>query len=243
MNVSTSADGLGRAGLRRLLPSRADLVAMLRQPRTDVAAGLTVAIVALPLALGFGVSSGLGAAAGLATAIVAGGLAIRKIASASTLEHVPLDVSDHHAEEAALLREHIVAYRFDGPLFFAAAHRFLLELSEVAEVRVVILRMSRVSAIDGTGALVLRDAIERLEHRGITVYLSGVPACHLKTMDALAVPDRLREQGRVFAHTAQAIAAARDLLRDTGVIAPASPRDLRHDVRRDLVANAARTTR
>jgi sulfate permease, SulP family len=41
----------------------------------DLVAGLTVAVVALPLALGFGVASGLGAAAGLATAIVAGALA------------------------------------------------------------------------------------------------------------------------------------------------------------------------
>ncbi|MEV0041528.1 SulP family inorganic anion transporter, partial [Streptomyces sp. NPDC050804] len=46
-----------------------------RHPRRDLLAGLTVAVVALPLALGFGVSSGLGAAAGLATAVVAGALA------------------------------------------------------------------------------------------------------------------------------------------------------------------------
>ncbi|WP_240508282.1 SulP family inorganic anion transporter, partial [Streptomyces ossamyceticus] len=46
-----------------------------RSPRRDLLAGLTVAIVALPLALGFGVSSGLGAEAGLATAVVAGALA------------------------------------------------------------------------------------------------------------------------------------------------------------------------
>ena len=64
----------------------------------------------------------------------------------------PLDAGEHSAEEHALLAEHIVAYRLDGPLFFAAAHRFLLELSEVADVRVVILRMSRVSTIDATGA-------------------------------------------------------------------------------------------
>ncbi|WP_223274004.1 STAS domain-containing protein, partial [Nocardia cerradoensis] len=56
------------------------------------------------------------------------------------------------AEEHALLRDHIVAYRIDGPLFFAAAHRFLLELVEVADVRVVVLRMSRVTALDTTGA-------------------------------------------------------------------------------------------
>lgn len=52
-----------------------DLILMGSQPRTDLVAGLTVAIVALPLALGFGVASGMGAAAGLATAIVAGALA------------------------------------------------------------------------------------------------------------------------------------------------------------------------
>src|SRR5512139_930352 len=61
--------------LRSLLPGRADLAAVRRHPRRDLLAGLTVAIVALPLALGFGVSSGLGAEAGLATAVVAGALA------------------------------------------------------------------------------------------------------------------------------------------------------------------------
>src|SRR5699024_12583227 len=40
--------------------------------RGDLVAGVTVGIVALPLALAFGVSSGVGAEAGLITAIVAG---------------------------------------------------------------------------------------------------------------------------------------------------------------------------
>ena len=42
---------------------------------TDLIAGLTVAIVALPLAIGFGITSGMSAAAGLTTAIIAGLLA------------------------------------------------------------------------------------------------------------------------------------------------------------------------
>ncbi|MEV6417828.1 SulP family inorganic anion transporter [Kribbella sp. NPDC051718] len=58
-----------------LLPTRSDLRSTLRQPRRDLMAGLTVAIVALPLALGFGISSGLGAAAGLTTAVIAGAIA------------------------------------------------------------------------------------------------------------------------------------------------------------------------
>ncbi len=41
----------------------------------DAVAGLTVAIVALPLALGFGITSGMSAAAGLTTAIIAGFIA------------------------------------------------------------------------------------------------------------------------------------------------------------------------
>lgn len=64
---------LGR--VRSVLPARADYAVMARNPRRDLLVGLTVAIVALPLALGFGVSSGLGAEAGLATAVVAGALA------------------------------------------------------------------------------------------------------------------------------------------------------------------------
>ena len=59
-------------GLTRFLPSRADYAGLRQSWRTDVFAGITVGIVALPLALAFGVSSGVGAEAGLITAIVAG---------------------------------------------------------------------------------------------------------------------------------------------------------------------------
>lgn len=58
-----------------LLPSAADYRGVTRTWRRDLVAGVTVGIVALPLALGFGVSSGAGAEAGLVTAIVAGFIA------------------------------------------------------------------------------------------------------------------------------------------------------------------------
>lgn len=58
--------------LRSLLPSRRDYSGLKRTWRSDLVAGITVGIVALPLALAFGVSSGVGAEAGLITAIVAG---------------------------------------------------------------------------------------------------------------------------------------------------------------------------
>lgn len=54
------------------LPRRSDYAGLRQLWRRDLVAGVTVGIVALPLALGFGVTSGLGATAGLVAAIVAG---------------------------------------------------------------------------------------------------------------------------------------------------------------------------
>lgn len=58
--------------MRSLLPSLRDYRELRQSWRGDLVAGVTVGIVALPLALAFGVSSGVGAEAGLITAIVAG---------------------------------------------------------------------------------------------------------------------------------------------------------------------------
>jgi SulP family sulfate permease len=58
--------------IRSLLPSWQDYRAVKRTWRGDLVAGVTVGIIALPLALAFGVSSGAGAESGLVTAIVAG---------------------------------------------------------------------------------------------------------------------------------------------------------------------------
>jgi SulP family sulfate permease len=56
-------------------PHRSEFSSNRRDLITDLIAGLTVAIVALPLAIGFGITSGMSAAAGLTTAIIAGFLA------------------------------------------------------------------------------------------------------------------------------------------------------------------------
>ncbi|MGW7444076.1 SulP family inorganic anion transporter, partial [Kitasatospora sp. NPDC054795] len=65
---------------------------------------------------------------------VAGILALRQVARSASLQQVPLHdglpPADHHEQEQALLTEHIAAYRMDGPVFFAVAHRFLLQLAE-----------------------------------------------------------------------------------------------------------------
>ncbi|WP_254803006.1 SulP family inorganic anion transporter [Kitasatospora sp. SUK 42] len=145
--------------------------------------------------------------------LVSGALALAAVAKAARVEQVPLHAdlppAGHQDEELALLAEHIAAYRFDGPLLFAAAHRFLLELTGSAEVRVAILRMSRVSAIDASGVTALGDAITELRRRGTLVLVSGVRDEHHRALDALGVLDRLRADGHLFATTPDAVAHAR----------------------------------
>ncbi|MEV6120209.1 SulP family inorganic anion transporter [Streptomyces sp. NPDC052077] len=154
---------------------------------------------------------------------VAGGLALRAVARQARFDRVPLDRGDHDAEEHALLAEHIVAYRIDGPLFFAAAHRFLLELTEVADIRVVILRMSRVSTVDATGALVLKDAAEKLRRRGILVLASGIRPEQRGVLASVGALEALCAAGRQYATTPDAIRAAREHLETHGVLPGPGP--------------------
>lgn len=69
LEPSSRSGGL-RAAARKFLPRPSDYAP--RHWRVDLLAGITVAFVALPLALGFGVTSGAGASAGIVTAVVAG---------------------------------------------------------------------------------------------------------------------------------------------------------------------------
>ena len=174
--------------------------ALLRSTRADAIVLVITAATTILLDLVTAVIIGL---------LVAGTLALHQVAQHARIDEVPLDHDDHNTEERQLLDQHIVAYRFDGALFFGAAHRFLLELSEVGDVRVVILRMSRITTLDATGASVTADIIKRLEHRGITVLLSGIQPDHERVLDQLGVYQELASERHVFDHTPQAIAHAR----------------------------------
>lgn len=82
--TSTPAEALLEAGhtvgdhlrsLPALLPHPSDYAGLAKRWGAELLSGATVGVVALPLALGFGVASGAGATAGIVTAIIAGILA------------------------------------------------------------------------------------------------------------------------------------------------------------------------
>ncbi len=111
--------------------------------------------------------------------------------------------------EAALLAEHIVTYRIDGALFFGAAQRFLTELTAIADVRVVILRLPQLQMLDATGAHALGEIVAELEARHITVLLKGPRPEHVKVLRAVGALDRLAHENHCFEDLDSALTHAR----------------------------------
>jgi SulP family sulfate permease len=140
---------------------------------------------------------------------VAAFLALRNVARSSTAIETPVRAEVDDDAEHDLLRQHIVAYRLDGALFFGAAQRFLADLTQVADVRVVILRLPDLQVLDATGAQALGEIVTDLEHRHITVLLKGIRPEHERTLRAVGALDQLATQHHIFGDLDQAIAHAR----------------------------------
>jgi SulP family sulfate permease len=139
---------------------------------------------------------------------VAAVLALRNIARTTALTETPVVLEVDDAAEHALLRDHIVAYRIDGALFFGAAQRFLTDLTNVADVRVVILRLPDLQVLDATGAHALGEIVAELEHRHITVLLKGPRPEHERLLRAVGALDHLATEHHIFTNLDDAIAHA-----------------------------------
>jgi SulP family sulfate permease len=117
--------------------------------------------------------------------------------------------------EEALLKQHIIAYRIDGPIFFGAANRFFDQLLKTDNsIKVVIVRMRRVPVMDATGATALMTMIERLERRKVLVFISGLQKQPQQLLSKMGILDEISHDGHhLFATTEEAIEHAYKHLR------------------------------
>jgi SulP family sulfate permease len=131
--------------------------------------------------------------------VIAALLALRTVAAATRFDRAHPDdasVTDERLNHA-LRSERIVTFRLDGALFFGAAHRLLDEVTRVRDVETVILRLRALEVLDSTGAQTLRDLIDELEARGVTVLIACARPEHeallrrVGTIDALAHENHL----------------------------------------------------
>jgi SulP family sulfate permease len=89
----------------------------------------------------------------------------------------------------------VVVYEIAGPLFFGAAQKAMAALEEVDKgVRVVLLDLRSVPALDATGLVGLESAFERLQRAGVLVVIGGAQPQPLRAMARAGWSDR---RGRV----------------------------------------------
>ena len=180
---------------------RHEVLSVVRSTRGDTAVFVVTAVATVALDLVVAVELGL---------LLAGVLALRTLAQAARIvvEPLPEDtVAD--ADEHALLAAHVLVYRLEGPLFFAASARFLTELTAVSDVRVVVLRLSGIGLLDASGARALGDVVRPLGDAGTTVLLKGASPTHTRLLQAVGALAPVADRGHVFDTLPEALEHAR----------------------------------
>lgn len=167
---------------------------VLRSTRSDVAVFVLTALVTVSLDLVVAVGIGI---------FVAAFFVLRALSKSSDVrrERLPGEEADGD--------ERIALFRIDGSLFFGAAEQILDRISGQEGIEVVILRLSHLQMIDGTGARSLSELVASLEQRGVTVLIKGIRPEHLVLMQRLGVIQSLRHANHLFTELGLAVAHAR----------------------------------
>lgn len=155
--------------------------AVFRSTKSDLTTMLLTTVVTIAFDLVLAIEVGLAAAAILFIQRMSNQLELQPI-------DLPTNTPPHLAVHQELLRERVVAYRVDGPLFFAVAGEFIESILRVSSVDALILRMRRVRVIDASGANALKIIKDTLERRGVKLLISGLqpqPSALLEKMGLL----------------------------------------------------------
>jgi SulP family sulfate permease len=101
-----------------------------------------------------------------------------------------------HPELARPLPAGVFVYDILGPLFFGAAERAMAALTQISgRVRVLILRMEHVPAIDATGLVALESALESLAEQKALAIFTGLRAQPRQVLQQAGIVER---EGRLL---------------------------------------------
>jgi SulP family sulfate permease len=105
---------------------------------------------------------------------------------------------DQHPIATQGLPKDILIYEVAGPLFFGAAQKAMSALQRVPTgIKVVVLDLTSVPAIDATGLVSLESAVARLHQLGMFVVLGGIQGQPLR---ALAKSGLREHRDRISVH-------------------------------------------
>jgi SulP family sulfate permease len=154
-------------------------------PRTD----FYVMLAALGLTVIFDLTIGVGA--GLVMAAVMFMKRMEEISSVRLLtpENDP-EYDGSFSLRGKTVPAGVVLYRFNGPLFFAAADKLDAALrASGGKPRVVVFRMRYVPSMDATGLNALRTAVEKLRRDRVLVLITGIQPQPMSVLHKSGVAD------------------------------------------------------
>jgi sulfate permease, SulP family len=96
------------------------------------------------------------------------------------------------------LRNRLLIKHVDGPLFFGFAQALRKVSSQVAEGKLLVLRMERVSYMDQSGVYALQDMLVDLAAANLRVVLVGLPQSQIDRLEAMQLVPDLMPRENVF---------------------------------------------
>ena len=152
-------------------------------PKSDVAVLLTCYFLTVVFDMVIAVTAGM---------VLAAFLFMRRMAEVASVQLV----EEGHPHLKVKLPKLTVLYEVNGPLFFGAAEMAMDAFKAIgARMRVLILNMSAVPAMDITGLVALESALLRLRQQGVLTLVTGVrpqPEGVLKKAGVLEEPGRVQ---------------------------------------------------
>lgn len=169
---------------------------LVKAPRSDVLVLLTCFGLTVVFDMVVSVTAGI---------LLAALLFLRRMAEVTQAQLV-----QRHHDLAAPLPAGVLLYQVAGPLFFGAAHKALSTLQNIdrGRVRVVVLDVEHVPAIDATGLVALESLVQRLNGDGLKLILVGLQDQPLRALARAGWRNR-KGRLRIFRSFERGIAVAR----------------------------------
>jgi SulP family sulfate permease len=167
---------------------------ILKVPRSDAFLMFFVLVLTVATDLITAVAAGL---------IIASFVFMKKISDIAGRETKLTPVGDElWADELSIpdaIRNKLFIKHIDGPLFFGFASQFLdIARQAIAQSRLLVLRMDRISYMDQTGVYALEDALMRLIAAGVRVLVVGISVAHVDLLEKLQVIPAVVPESDVF---------------------------------------------
>ncbi len=148
-----------------------------RNLRGDIFGGITAAVIALPMALTFGVASGAGASAGLWGAILIGFFA-------ALFGGTPTLISEP-----------------TGPMIFGVAKAISREHNLINDYQALVLDLTEVPILGVTSSLALENAITEALEKGRQVFLVGLQGQAERRLTKMGVLEKVSSENLISDRT------------------------------------------